>query len=90
MDRELESLIKNDTWEVTKKPDNAKVLRTKWIFKQKRAESGETKYKTRLVIQGCAQTKGVDYEETFAPVAKYSSIRYLIALAELQKRLKII
>jgi len=51
IDQELESLIKNDTWEVTRKPDNAKVLQTKWVFKQKRAESGETKYKTRLVIQ---------------------------------------
>jgi len=88
MDQELESLIKNDTWEVTRKPDNAKVLQTKWVFKQKRAENGETKYKARLVIQGYAQTKGVDYEETFAPVAKYSSIRYLLALA-VQKGLKI-
>jgi len=41
MDRELESLIKNDTWEITEKLDKAKVLRTRWVFKQKRAENGK-------------------------------------------------
>ncbi|KMQ87656.1 gag-pol polyprotein [Lasius niger] len=88
INREFKSLDENDTWEIADKPDEATLLNTKWIFKKKKTEDGETKYKARLVIQGCAQTKGIDYEETFSPVAKYSSIRYLFALAA-QKGLQI-
>lgn len=67
------------------KLDGATLLNTKWIFKRKETENEDTKYKARLVIQRYSQTKGVNYEETFA---KYSSIRYLFALV-IQKGLNI-
>lgn len=73
MGRELKSLNANDTWEIVNKPDETTILNTKRIFKKKGTENGERRYKVRLVIQGCAQTKGINYEETFASVAKSQS-----------------
>ncbi|CAL1678819.1 unnamed protein product [Lasius platythorax] len=81
MKREIHSLQENDTWEISDMPKGATILGTKWVYKQKIDD--ERKPKARLVIQGCKQTEGVNYEETFALVAlisRYSSIRYLIAL----------
>ncbi|KAM0786725.1 hypothetical protein ACM66B_002165 [Microbotryomycetes sp. NB124-2] len=66
-------------------PPTAKLLGTKWVFKTKRDETGNvTKYKARLVALGCHQRNGIDYKETFAPVAQFASICLLIALAAAQ------
>lgn len=81
MNRELQSLDENNTWEVSDLPKGATLLGTKWIYTQKLNDQGKPKFKARLVIQGCRQIKGVNYEETFAQVARYNSIRYLLALA---------
>lgn len=57
-------------------------IESKWVFKTKRNVDGTIAlYKARLVIKGCAQRKGIDYQETFSPVVRYSSIRFLLALA---------
>ena len=88
IERESKSLQKNNTWEIVPKPENITLLGTKWVFKTKSTDTGETKYKARLVVQGFAQNKGIDYDETFAPVARYSSIRYLLAFA-VQNKMKI-
>ncbi|KAK9695686.1 Reverse transcriptase (RNA-dependent DNA polymerase) [Popillia japonica] len=56
--------------------------RTKWVFKTKPCTTEESvKFKARLVVTGCAQTEGIDYQETYSPVVKYTSLRYLFSLA---------
>jgi hypothetical protein len=73
-------------WEVVPKPKNKDVVSSKWIYKIKHAtnESIE-KYKARFVARGFSQKEGIDYEETFALVARYTSIRTIIALAAKMK-----
>jgi transposase InsO family protein len=79
---ELKSLIKAGTWRYAHKPAAANLVGCKWIFKIKRDKDGNiSKFKARLVAQGFTQVYGIDYAETYAPVARYSSIRLIIALA---------
>jgi hypothetical protein len=82
MTKEYQSIMKNDVWEVVPKPKNKDVVSSKWIYKIKHAanESIE-KHKARFVARGFSQKEGIDYEETFALVARYTSIRTIIALA---------
>ena len=82
MMEEYESIMKNDVWEIVLRPEGKSVVTSKWIFKIKHAADGSIdKYKARFVARGFSQKEGVDYEETFAPVARYTSIRSIIALA---------
>ncbi|GJU40215.1 putative RNA-directed DNA polymerase [Tanacetum coccineum] len=82
MDEEMKSMKVNKVWIVIDRPPNAKVVRSKWIFKKKTDMDGKVHtYKARLVAKGCTQTYGVDYEETFSPVADIRAIRILIAIA---------
>jgi len=81
MRKEYTSLIKNDTWEYVKKPENANVLTAKWVFKRKPDKGENQIYKARLVVRGCAQKDSIDHNETYSPVVKYSTIRYLLSLA---------
>lgn len=82
MKTELETLKRNGTWSLVPRPENKKVLSNKWVFKTKRNSKGEVeKYKARLVARGHTQEAGIDYEEIFAPVARYEIIRTLLAAA---------
>lgn len=82
MKRELKAQMNNRTWELVELPASKRALPCKWVFRTKRDASGTiTGHKARLVAKGFAQRRGVDYEETFSPVVRYSSIRYLISLA---------
>lgn len=82
MQSEYDSLIENKTWELVKLPPQRRPIDNKWVFKVKKDSSGNiTRYKARLVIKGCAQRKGLDYTETFAPVVRYTSIRFLLSIA---------
>ena len=79
---EYASIMKNDVWEVIPRPEDKKVVGSKWIYKVKHATDGSVdKYKARFMAKGFSQREGVDYEETFALVARYSSIRAVISLA---------
>ena len=79
---EMDSLEKNETWDIVERPPGTNVVGSKWIFKEKRDADGEiSRYKARLVAQGFSQQEGVDYDDTYAPVAKYSSIRTVLAIA---------
>lgn len=79
---ELDAFAKNSTWTLVDLPPNRKPVKTKLVFKRKRAEDGTVlRHKARLVAKGCSQRSGIDYGETFTPVVRYSSIRLLIALA---------
>ncbi|KAG9444345.1 hypothetical protein H6P81_015685 [Aristolochia fimbriata] len=82
MQEELEQFERNEVWTLVPRPENANIIGTKWIFKNKTDESGNiTKNKARLVSQGYTQVEGVDFDETFAPVARLESIRLLILVA---------
>jgi hypothetical protein len=77
IDEEMASLNKNHTWELVDMPKNRNLVSCKWVFKVK--SSG--RYKARLVARGFSQEYGLDYSETYAPVARFSSIRLMLALA---------
>jgi transposase InsO family protein len=85
MNKEIEAIERNKTWELTDLPDKSKVIGVKWIYKTKMNEKGEVeKYKARLVAKGYAQRYGTDYKEVFAPVARWDTIRSLLATAALK------
>eukprot|EP00253_Pinus_taeda_P008736 PITA_08736 len=82
MVEEYNSIMVNDVWEVVPRPQDKLVVGLRWIYKVKyAAEYSVEKYKARFVAKGYAQKEGIDYEETFAPVARYTSIRTMIFLA---------
>ncbi|KAG5674318.1 hypothetical protein PVAND_004295 [Polypedilum vanderplanki] len=82
MSEELESLNENKTWTLVDLPPGKKVVKSKWVFKLKRESDGKVaRYKARLVAKGFTQRYGIDYEETYSPVVRYTSVRLLMALA---------
>eukprot|EP00253_Pinus_taeda_P008072 PITA_08072 len=83
MNEELEKIEKNNTWELVSRPNDKNVIGTKWIFKNKLNGNGEViRTKARIVCKGYAQQEGIDFEETFAPVARLEAIRmFLLFLA---------
>ena len=86
MERELESLRSNEVWRLVEPPPNRKIIGSKWVFKRKVDANGVVeRYKARLVAQGCTQRYGLDYEETFSPVVRFESIRYVVALGAQHK-----
>ena len=82
MEAEFQSLQKNHTWTLSDLPAGKKPISCKWVYKVKYKANGTLdKYKARLVAQGFSQKEGINYEETFAPTAKMSTIRLVLALA---------
>lgn len=82
MNDEMKSLLENRTWDLVSLPDGQKALKNKWVLRRKTDANGNLeKYKARLVIKGCSQREGIDYDEVYSPVVRYASIRYLISIA---------
>ena len=84
MQEELECFTRNEVWSLVERPKDHRinVIGTKWVFKNKQDENGIViRNKARLVAQGFAQIEGMDFEDTFAPVARLEAIRLLLAFA---------
>ena len=84
MQKEYDTLIKNDTWKLVDPPFGTIPIGCKWIYKNKYKDHGSLhKHKSRLVAKGfCfSQKELVDYDDTFAPIAKWATIWTLFALA---------
>ncbi len=94
MQEELQQFKLNNVWELVKRPDPRKhnIIGTKWIYRNKQDEHGQVvRNKARLVAQGYTQVEGIDFDETFAPVARLEAICILLAYAKylnLRKLLK--
>lgn len=71
-----------ETWELVDAPDGITPIGVKWLFKTKLNEKGEVdKYKARLVVKGYTQKRGIDYDEVFAPVSQWDTVRSILAIA---------
>nr|GEZ77211.1 putative retrotransposon Ty1-copia subclass protein [Tanacetum cinerariifolium] len=82
MNAEMQSMYDNKVWRLVVLSPNAKVVKSKWIYKKKTDMDGKVHiYKAQLVAKGCTQTYDVDYEETFSHVADIRAIRILIAIS---------
>ena len=82
MVEEYDSIVRNSAWEIVPRPVGKSMVDSKWIYKVKQVFDGSVEnYKTRFVAQGFSQIEGIDYEETFAPVTRYYSIRTIFSLS---------
>ena len=80
MMEEYNSIMKNDVWDIVPRPEGKSVVTSRWIYKVNHVVYGSVeKYKARFVAQGFSLVEGVGYDETFAPVSCYTSIRSLIS-----------
>jgi len=91
MHEEMGSMAKHKVWDVIQRPDNKKVIKTKWVFNIKEDPvTKERKYKARLVAVGCAQRPGFDFTETFASIVRVETVRLLFSIAtEVKKTVKL-
>ena len=82
MVEEYDSIVRNNVWDVVPRPKNKSDVSSHWLYKVKQAADGSVeKHKTRFVARGFSQVNGIDYDETFSLVARYSSIRSMLALS---------
>ncbi|CAM8977202.1 unnamed protein product [Rhodiola kirilowii] len=84
MNKEIQSMHGNQTWRLVPKPNNVKAIDCKWIFRIKEGnDSGEPpRFKARLVAKGFSQREGIDFNDIFAPVVKYKTMRLLLAMTD--------
>ena len=81
MNSEMDSIYENEVWTSVDPPIGTKPIGCKWVFKKKTDMDGKVStYKARLVAKGCSQKYGIDYDETFSPVAMLKSIRIILAI----------
>ena len=81
---EMDSLLCNNTWKIVDLPPGSKAIGCKWVFRRKYNTNGSIQtFKARLVAKGFRQKEGIDYFDTYAPVARITSIRVLLSLSSI-------
>jgi hypothetical protein len=80
MKDEMDSLMTNQTWELTELPISKKALHNKWVYRIKGEHDGSKCYNERLVVKGFQQKEGVDYTNIFSPVVKMTTIRLILGI----------
>ena len=80
MKDKMDSLLGNQTWELTKLPIGKKALHNKWVYRIKNEHDGSKCYKVRLVVKGFQQKEGIDYTEIFSLVVKMPTIRLVLGM----------
>jgi hypothetical protein len=82
MREEFDALLLNDTWRLIPSPPGANIVSSKWVYRHKYNSDGTlARYKARWVVRGFSQEHGIDYDETFSPVVKPSTIRLVLSIA---------
>ena len=82
MNEELDQIEKNETWKLVPRPIDKNVIETKWVFKNKLYQHGQViRDKERLVCKGYAHVEGINFEETYAHVARLEAIIMFLALS---------
>ena len=82
MDEEIDSIERNNTWDLVYLPEGKNSIGVKWFYKTKMNAKGDIeKYKARLVAQGFSQQPGIDYNETFSPIERIDTVRMVLAIA---------
>lgn len=82
MNSEMKALEKNNTYTLVEPPPNCKPVKNRWVFRIKTNPDGSVnKYKARLVIKGCSLREGIDFDQTYSPVARLESVRILFSIA---------
>ena len=82
VNRELNSIKENETWIEIDKPNNAKILDTKWVFTYKDLEKkNEFKYKARLVVRGFQQDRNRSFDDIYSPVARMVTINAFLIIS---------
>ena len=82
MQEELNNFSRNQVWTIEERPKDARVIGTKWVFQNKKDDQGKVVHnKARLVAKSCSQVEGLDFSETFAPMARLEAICILLAYA---------
>lgn len=81
MAEEISSFEENDAWQLVDPPASGTIVDCKWVFKRKPDSENKIRYRARLVAKGFTQRQGIDYDETFSPVVRYSTLRLLFALS---------
>ena len=86
MKKELDQLVKNETWELVPRPIDKTMIGTKWVFRKKMNVQGEVvRNKEILVCKGYSQQEGMDNDETYAPMARIEVLRLFLAYATYKK-----
>ena len=86
MVEEYDSIVRNSVWDVVTRPENKLAVSSWWLYKVKKATDGSVEnHKVGFVARGFSQVEGIDYDETFSYVARYSSIRSILALSAQQR-----